>query len=62
MTILGGRMFDANKYLEKLHSMNPKDVAAMVKKALEDAGVEPCAGPTEILFDGLFDNKNPIKE
>ena len=55
-------MFDANKYLEKLHSMNPKDVAAMVKKALEDAGVEPCAGPTEILFDGLFDNKNPIKE
>ena len=55
-------MFDVNKHLEKLHSMNPEDVAAIVKNALEDAGIQLSDGPTEILFDGLFDNTGPIKE
>lgn len=55
-------MFDVNKYLEKLHSMNPEDVAAMVKKALEDSGVKFSDSATGILFDGLFDNKDSTKE
>lgn len=55
-------MFDVNKYLEKLHSISPEDVATMVKKALEDSGIELSDGPTEILFDGLFDNKDSTKK
>lgn len=55
-------MFDKNKCLERLRSMSLEDVASMVKKALEDAGVELYPGPTKIIFDGLLDDEDSTKE
>lgn len=47
-------MFDVEMYLQKLRAMDPCDVAAMVKKALDNANVEYSDVGTGILFDGLF--------
>ena len=47
-------MFDVEMYLQKLRAMDPSDVAAMVKKALDDANVVYSVEESGILFDGLF--------
>lgn len=51
-------MFNINKYIDRLHSMSPEDVAAIVENALKDAGIESNSGGTGVLFDGLFSGED----
>lgn len=48
-------MINKEKYLQRLRTMDPCAVAAIVEKALKDAGIECSKGKTEILFDGLIE-------
>jgi hypothetical protein len=42
--------------------MKPSDVADIIKKSLQEAGIEPCDGVDGIIGFSLMDDKDRIKE